>query len=56
MGTLLFIPQGIENSPYSNINEESIWLEVNELFKRDACSLFDLSFDSLLNVRYYLCT
>jgi len=51
MGMLMYIPQGIDNSPYSEIGQENMWEEVNDLFTRDACSLLDLSFDSLLNVR-----
>lgn len=51
MGMLLFLPQGIDKSPYSNMVQDNIWEEVNELFTRDACTLLGLSFDSLLNVR-----
>jgi len=53
MGMLLFIPQGINKSPYSDMVQENMWDEVIELFTRDACTLLGLSFDSLLNVRYY---
>lgn len=49
---LLFVPQGINNSPYSDIIKDNLWEEVNELFTRDACTLLGISFDSLLNVRY----
>lgn len=51
MGMLLFIPQGINKSPYSDMVQENMWDEVIELFTRDACTLLGLSFDSLLNVR-----
>lgn len=51
MGMLLFVPQGINNSPYSEIIQENMWDEVIELFTRDACTLLGLSCDSLLNVR-----
>lgn len=52
MGMLLFLPQGINNSPYSEMSLENMWDEVKELFTRDACTLLGISFDSLLNVRY----
>lgn len=52
MGMLLFLPQGIDKSPYSNMAQDNMWEEVNELFTRDACTLLGLSFDSLLSVRY----
>jgi hypothetical protein len=51
MGMLLFVPQGVNNSPYSEMVQENLWDEVIELFTRDACTLLGLSFDSLLNVR-----
>lgn len=51
MGMLLFVPQGINKSPYSDMVQESMWDEVIELFTRDACTLLGLSYDSLLNVR-----
>lgn len=51
MGMLLFLPQGIDQSPYSSMVQDNLWEEVNELFTRDACMLLGLSFDSLLNVR-----
>jgi len=52
MGMLLYIPQGLDQSPYSNMVQDNMWEEVIELFTRDACTLLGLSFDSLLNVRY----
>jgi len=54
MGMLLYLPQGIEKSPYSEIGQENLWKEVHKLFDRDACSLLGLSVDSLLNTRYYI--
>lgn len=52
MGMLLYVPQGINQSPYSDMVQANMWEEVDELFTRDACTLLGLSFDSLLNVRY----
>lgn len=48
---LLYIPQGIDKSPYSGIVLENMWNEVCELFTRDACTLLGLSYDSFLSVR-----
>lgn len=54
MGMLLFVPEGIDHSPYSaELVETNLWEEVKELFTRDACALLNLSYDSLLSVRYY---
>ncbi|VVC34576.1 Zinc finger, RING/FYVE/PHD-type,CTLH/CRA C-terminal to LisH motif domain,LIS1 homology motif,CRA [Cinara cedri] len=50
MGMLLYIPQGIENSPYAGVNLKNMWDEVYELFTRDACTLLGLSYDSFLTV------
>ncbi|XP_050439225.1 E3 ubiquitin-protein ligase RMND5A-like isoform X2 [Adelges cooleyi] len=50
MGMLLYVPQGIEESPYSYMVETNMWTEVNELFTRDACMMLGLSVESLLNV------
>lgn len=54
MGMLLFVPQGINDSPYSHMDQTSMWTEVNELFIRDACTLLGLSIESLLDVRYFV--
>lgn len=53
MGMLLFLPQGIDKSPYANMIKPNMWEEVNELFTRDSSAVLGLSYDSLLNVRYY---
>ncbi|KAG1711240.1 Protein RMD5 A [Nymphon striatum] len=50
MGSLLFIPQGIENSPYSHLLDAANWTDICDLFTRDACSLLGLSVDSPLAV------
>lgn len=51
MGMLLFVPQGINNSPYSSLVIDKMWDEVYELFTRDACTLLGLSNESFLSVR-----
>lgn len=30
MGTLMYLPVGIENSPYKNLNSSEMWIEVSE--------------------------
>lgn len=56
MGMLLFVPQGINKSPYSDIVGDNLWDEAKELFSRDACVLHGISVDSPLSVRYYILT
>ena len=50
MGTLLYLHQGLENSPYSYLLDPIHWLDLCELFTRDACALLGLSVESPLSV------
>ncbi|XP_071946939.1 E3 ubiquitin-protein ligase RMND5A-like [Antedon mediterranea] len=50
MGSLLFVRQGLENSPYVHLLDPVSWLEIGDIFTRDACSLLGLSIDSPLSV------
>ncbi|XP_077992250.1 E3 ubiquitin-protein ligase RMND5A-like [Glandiceps talaboti] len=50
MGSLLYLRQGIENSPYSHLLDPIHWLEICDVFTRDACALLGLSVDSPLSV------
>ena len=50
MGTLLFMRQGIENSPYASFLDPIYWVEICDVFTRDACALLGLSVDSPLCV------
>jgi hypothetical protein len=49
MGSLLYMKQGIENSPYAFLLEPVGWEEIADIFTRDACTLLGLSVDSPLS-------
>ncbi|XP_067656917.1 E3 ubiquitin-protein ligase RMND5A-like isoform X1 [Haliotis asinina] len=50
MGSLLYLRQGVENSPYSSLLDPIYWEEICDVFTRDACSLMGLSVESPLSV------
>ncbi|XP_049763052.1 E3 ubiquitin-protein ligase RMND5A [Schistocerca cancellata] len=50
MGMLLYLPHGIDKSPYSHLLDPNMWVEIADVFTRDACSLLGLSVDSPLTV------
>lgn len=50
MGTLMYLPVGIENSPYKNLNSPEMWMEAADTFLKDACSTLGLNRDSPLSV------
>ncbi|XP_013415878.1 protein RMD5 homolog A [Lingula anatina] len=50
MGSLLFIRQGIQNSPYAFLLDPVQWDEICDVFTRDACALLGLSVESPLSV------
>ncbi|XP_071448029.1 E3 ubiquitin-protein ligase RMND5A [Hetaerina americana] len=50
MGTLLYLPQGIKQSPYYHLLDPNLWVEICDVFTRDACMLLGLSVDSPLSV------
>lgn len=52
MGTLLYLPNGIQSSPYSHLLDPTLWLDIHDVFTREACTLFGLSVDSPLSVWY----
>lgn len=49
MGSLLYIRQGIVDSPYSYLLDPIHWVDICDLFTRDACALLGLSVDSPLS-------
>ncbi|KAG9338577.1 hypothetical protein JZ751_025635 [Albula glossodonta] len=51
MGSLVYLRQGIENSPYVHLLDSNQWSDICDIFTRDACSLLGLSVDSPLSVR-----
>lgn len=50
MGCLLFLKVGIENSPYKHFLREEMWIEVADVFLKDACNLLGINKDSSLHV------
>jgi hypothetical protein len=50
MGSLLFVPGNVEESPYAHLFDQSLWDDVVETFTRDACSRLGLSVESPLSV------
>lgn len=51
MGSLLYMKQGIHNSPYSFLLNPIYWDEICDVFTRDACALMGMSVESPLSVR-----
>ncbi|XP_045461446.1 E3 ubiquitin-protein ligase RMND5A [Harmonia axyridis] len=50
MGMLLYIPNGINTSPYSCLVSEELWLDTYELFTREACQLMGITVHSPLAI------
>lgn len=50
MGTLIYLPSGIENSPYKNLMSTEMWTEAAYIFLKDACNTLGISKDSPLSV------
>lgn len=50
MGSLLYLKQGVQCSPYSYLFDPIHWAEICDIFTRDACALLGLSVDSPLAV------
>lgn len=48
MGMLLFVQNGIDASPYSEVLDNEMWLEIYEQFNRDACKLLGVVEESAL--------
>ena len=50
MGALAYVHVGLEKSPYAPLTSDGLWIEICDLFTRDACALLGLSVDSPLLV------
>ncbi|XP_050498282.1 E3 ubiquitin-protein ligase RMND5A [Diabrotica virgifera virgifera] len=48
MGMLLYVPNGINSSPYSCLLDQELWIEICELFLREACQLLGVCVNSPL--------
>lgn len=49
MGMLLYVQNGIGSSPYSCLLDTEMWIEIYELFIRDACQLLGVCVNSPLS-------
>lgn len=50
MGTLMYLPMGINNSPYRYLIAPEIWVEAADVFLKDACNILGINKDSHLAV------
>ncbi|XP_076372135.1 required for meiotic nuclear division 5 protein souji [Tachypleus tridentatus] len=50
MGSLLYVRQGVQNSPYSYLLDPVHWSDICEIFTKDACTMLGLSVESPLTV------
>jgi len=52
MGSLLYMRQGLQGSPYAFLLDPIYWDEICDTFTRDACALMGMSVESPLSVRW----
>lgn len=50
MGCLLYLKVGLENSPYKFLNRDELYIELADIFLKDACNLTGINKDSPLSV------
>lgn len=50
MGTFIYLPNGIENSPYKHLISPEMWTEASYIFLKDACHTLGISKNSPLSV------
>lgn len=50
MGTLIYLPMGVDNSPYKFLMASEMWIEAADTFLKDSCSLLGIIKDSPLSV------
>lgn len=50
MGTFIYLPSGIENSPYKHLISAEMWTEASYIFLKDACHTLGISKNSPLSV------
>ena len=50
MACLLYSRTGLENSPYASLLDPVHWLDICDIFAKDACALLGLSLESPLQV------
>ncbi len=52
MGGMLYISQGLKNSPYKHLLDDIHWVNICDLFTREACHLLELPVQSPLSIMY----
>lgn len=50
MGTFIYLPNGIENSPYKHLISPEMWTEASYIFLKEACHTLGISKNSALSV------
>lgn len=50
MGCFIYLPSGIENSPYKHLISTEMWTEASYVFLKDACHTLGISKNSALSV------
>lgn len=50
MGTFLYLPSGIRNSPYKDLISNEMWTEASYVFLKDSCNILGISKNSALSV------
>ncbi|XP_068143882.1 E3 ubiquitin-protein ligase RMND5A [Drosophila tropicalis] len=50
MGSFIYLPGGLENSPYKLFLAQEMWTELSFIFLKDACQLLGISKNSALSV------
>ncbi|XP_037936055.1 E3 ubiquitin-protein ligase RMND5A isoform X2 [Teleopsis dalmanni] len=50
MGCFIYLPLGIEKSPYAHLISPEIWTEASYIFMKDACNTLGISKNSALSV------
>jgi len=52
MGCLIYLKSGLLQSPYSHLLDPANWIDICDVFTRDACALLGMSYESPLSVAF----
>ena len=52
MGSLTYLKTGLLESPYNHLLDPTNWIDICEIFTRDACALLGMSYESPLSVAF----
>lgn len=50
MGTLIYLPNGVQNSPYSHLFSQDMWTEAADAFLTESCEIIGINKDSALEI------